>query len=72
MTNENIPHDHTHMVLTDINIPFLRLVRFFIIAGLAAIPAMIAIWLLGMLVMGTAAYLLGFGGEWGMMGHRWD
>jgi len=25
-----------------------------------------------MLVMGTAAYLLGFGGEWGMMGHRWD
>jgi len=55
MTNENIPHDHTHMVLTDINIPFLRLVRFFIIAGLAAIPAMIFIWLLGMLVMGTAA-----------------
>jgi hypothetical protein len=47
-------------VLTDIDIPFGRLVVFFIKAGLAAIPATIIIWLIVMLLMVPFGMLFGW------------
>jgi hypothetical protein len=48
-------------VLSDIDIPFGRMVVFFIKAGLAAIPATIIIWLIVMLLMVPFGMLFGFG-----------
>ena len=48
-------------VLSDIDIPFGRLVVFFIKAGLAAIPATIIIWLIVMLLMIPFSLLFGVG-----------
>ena len=58
----------TRIVVTDLDIPFGRLVAFFIKAGLAAIPAAIVLWIVGMAIAAGLATL--FGG-WGFMMHRW-
>jgi hypothetical protein len=54
-------------ILTDIDIPFGRLVVFFIKAGLAAIPATIIIWLIIMVLMVPFGMLFG----WGWMHRGW-
>ena len=62
MTMQAGPGGHSPVVIRDIDVPFGRLVVFFFKAGLAAIPAAIAV----SIVMGLAMALLGmlFGGPW--------
>ncbi|MHB2167090.1 hypothetical protein [Alsobacter sp. R-9] len=59
------------VVITDIDVPFARLVVFFFKAGLAAIPATLAVWLVLGIVMGVLGTLFGVGpwwrGAWMMM-----
>ena len=57
------------IVVTDLRIPFLRLVVFFIKASLAAIPAAIVVALVIMLL--TAIIAAVFGGSMGFMMGRW-
>jgi hypothetical protein len=45
-------NEQTRMVITDLRIPFLRLVLFFVKAGLAAIPAAIILSAIGIVVAG--------------------
>ena len=47
------------IVVTDLRIPFFRLVLFFVKAALAAIPAAIIVGFLVMLIMAILAALLG-------------
>jgi hypothetical protein len=57
-------------VITDIDIPFGRLVVFFVKAGLASIPAFIVIWLIMAVVMMAFGALFGLPIHWragGMM-----
>ncbi|MBX6425665.1 MAG: hypothetical protein IRZ09_07065 [Variibacter sp.] len=54
-------------ILTDIDVPFGRLVMFFIKASLAAIPAVIIVWLILMIVGAILGAIFGFG--WWM--HAW-
>jgi hypothetical protein len=59
----------THIVITDLRIPFLRLMLFFVKAGLAAIPAAIII---GVIMMALAAILaVAFGGSPHFVFRRW-
>jgi hypothetical protein len=58
--------ERSRTVLTDIDIPFGRLVVFFIKAGLASIPAAIILWVILMIVIGLLGALLGFGFNWRM------
>jgi hypothetical protein len=55
-------------VITDIDIPFGRLVAFFIKAGLASIPAVIVIWLVMALVMLAFGAIFGLPMHWRTMG----
>jgi hypothetical protein len=55
------------ITITDIDIPFGRLVAFFVKAALASIPAAIVVWLVLMLLWGAMALIFG-GGRWMMMG----
>jgi fatty acid desaturase len=48
-------------IVTDIEIPFGRMVVFLIKLGLAAIPALIILWLITALLMATFGMLFGFG-----------
>jgi hypothetical protein len=60
-------------IIVDVDVPFSRLVLFFIKAGLAAIPAIIAVWVVVRVVLwgiGALAGLLGYGWGWGY-GGRW-
>lgn len=58
------------MVITDLRIPFIRLVLFFVKASLAAIPAAIIV---GLIVMVVAAVIVAlFGGSMGLMMQRWQ
>jgi hypothetical protein len=50
---------HTPVVITDLRIPFLRLVLFFVKAGLAAIPAAIIVSIIVMLLAAAVAAALG-------------
>jgi hypothetical protein len=50
------------MVVVDLRIPFVRLVLFFIKAGLAAIPAAIVVGFLLMLATALITGLIGHGG----------
>jgi hypothetical protein len=59
----------THVTITDLRIPFFRLMLFFIKAGLAAIPAAIIVSLIVMLVAAIVA--AAFGGPPFMM-RRWS
>ncbi|MBN8965487.1 MAG: hypothetical protein J0H89_08930 [Rhizobiales bacterium] len=49
----------TPVVITDLRVPFLRLVLFFIKAGLAAIPAAIIVSLIVTIVAAAIAATLG-------------
>jgi hypothetical protein len=49
----------TPVVVTDLRIPFFRLMLFFIKAGLAAIPAAIVVSLIVALLVAIAAMALG-------------
>jgi VIT1/CCC1 family predicted Fe2+/Mn2+ transporter len=49
----------TPVIITDLRIPFLRLVLFFVKAGLAAIPAAIIVTVIVMLVAAIVAAALG-------------
>ncbi len=57
-------------VIVDLRIPFVRLVLFFVKAALAAIPAAIILGLLLMLVTALLAALIGDGGF--VMMRRWS
>jgi hypothetical protein len=59
-----------NVTISDIRIPFWRLVAFFIKASLAAIPAAIVLWLIGMAIA-TLFWLIVGGGEWTVMMQRW-
>ena len=48
-------------IVTDVEIPFGRMVVFLIKLGLAAIPALIILWLITALLMATFGMLFGFG-----------
>jgi hypothetical protein len=54
-------NEQTRVVVTDLRIPFIRLMLFFIKAGLAAIPAMIIVGIIVMLVAAVVAAALGGG-----------
>jgi hypothetical protein len=59
-----------HIVVTDLRIPFIRLVMFFVKASLAAIPAAIIV---ALIVMVIAAVFVGlFGGSMDLMMRRWQ
>jgi hypothetical protein len=58
------------LVITDLRIPFFRLVLFFVKAALAAIPAAIIVGFLIMLVTAVIAAFLGGSSMDTMMG-RW-
>jgi hypothetical protein len=61
--------EQTPVVVTDLRIPFFRLVAFFIKAGLAAIPAAIIV---GIIVMVISAMLaVAFGGSPMFILRRW-
>jgi VIT1/CCC1 family predicted Fe2+/Mn2+ transporter len=59
----------TRIVVTDLRIPFFRLVMFFVKAALAAIPAAIILAVLAMVLTVVLAALLG--GETSWMIQRW-
>jgi len=61
MSTPSDPRSEQQVVLADIDIPFGRLVVFFIKAGLAAIPAAIIVWLILMLIAGGLSMMFGFG-----------
>ena len=58
------------IVVTDLRIPFLRLVVFFVKASLAAIPAAIIVAFVIMLLAAIVAALVGDGGTFMM--RRWS
>jgi hypothetical protein len=60
----------TRIVVADIRIPFIRLVLFFVKCALAAIPAAIILFLLGMLLTAVLAALLG-GGHMDFLMRKW-
>ena len=59
----------TPVVITDLRIPFLRLVLFFVKAGLAAIPAAIIVGLIVMLIV--AIVTVAMGGHPAFVIRRW-
>ncbi len=59
----------TPVVITDLRIPFLRLMLFFVKAGLAAIPAAIIVGIAVMLVSALIAAI--FGGSPTFVIRRW-
>ena len=58
----------TRIVITDLRIPFFRLVMFFVKATLAAIPAAIIVGVLIMVISAVIAAILGGDTRW-MMEH---
>lgn len=63
------PLHEQRTVLTDIDIPFGRLVAFFVKATLAAIPAFFIVWIIIMIFWMVVAAI--FGGTWGWRMQRW-
>jgi hypothetical protein len=59
----------TPVVITDLRIPFFRLVLFFVKAGLAAIPAAIIVSVIVMLLAAIVA--AAFGGSPTLVFRRW-
>jgi hypothetical protein len=55
------------IVVTDIDIPFGRLIVILIKLALASIPAMIVVWVVLFVVMMLLGLILGTGSMW----HRW-
>jgi hypothetical protein len=62
--------DAQRIVITDLRIPFFRLVMFFVKVALAAIPAAIIVGFLVMLITAVIAALFGDGGV--LMMRRWS
>jgi hypothetical protein len=62
-------NEQTRMVITDLRIPFLRLVLFFVKAGLAAIPAAIIVSAIVMVIVAILA--AAFGGSPHFVFRRW-
>jgi hypothetical protein len=60
---------HNRVTLTDIDVPFGRLVFFFVKATLAAIPAAIIVMVILMFVGFLLSAVFG-AGHWGMRGYR--
>jgi hypothetical protein len=60
---------HTPVVITDLRIPFFRLMMFFVKAGLAAIPAAIIVGIIVTLL--AAAVAAAFGGSPTFVIRRW-
>jgi hypothetical protein len=58
------------IVITDLRIPFVRLVMFFVKAALAAIPAAIIVGFLVMVITALIVALVGDGGV--LMMRRWS
>jgi UPF0716 family protein affecting phage T7 exclusion len=58
-----------NVTVTDIRIPFWRLVAFFVKATLAAIPATIFLMIIFAILGAVFAYVLG--GDWSIMMQRW-
>jgi hypothetical protein len=52
-------NEQTRVVVTDLRIPFFRLMLFFIKAGLAAIPAAIVVGVIVMVLAALVAAVLG-------------
>ncbi len=74
MSAPPVPPVDQRIVVRDIDIPFGRLVAFFVKASLAAIPAVIIVWIIVMLiwfVVMVIAGLLGMSFRPGWMMHRW-
>jgi hypothetical protein len=62
--------DAQRIVITDLRIPFFRLVMFFVKVAFAAIPAAIIVGFLVMLITAVIAALFGDGGV--LMMRRWS
>ena len=56
-----MPEPHHRVTVSDIDIPFGRLVAFFVKAALAAIPATIIVWLIFVTAWFLLATLFGMG-----------
>ena len=54
-----MPEPQHPVVITDIDVPFMRLVAFFVKATLAAIPAAIIVWLILMAMLLAMAAIFG-------------
>jgi len=59
----------TTVVITDLRIPFFRLMLFFVKVGMAAIPAVMIVSFIAMLVV--AIVVAAFGGHPGFIIRRW-
>ncbi len=64
-----MPDPIQHIVVTDLRIPFTRLVMFFVKVALAAIPAAIIVGLVVMLLSAVLSVL--FGGNSQFIIRRW-
>jgi hypothetical protein len=58
-----------NITVTDIRIPFWRLVAFFVKATLAAIPATIILIIIFAILGALFAFVVG--GDWAVLMHRW-
>jgi hypothetical protein len=67
-TGEPVMIEGQRFVIVDLRIPFLRLVMFFIKAGLAAIPAAIVV---GFLLMLATALIAATLGDHGFVARHW-
>ena len=54
-----MPEPQHPVIITDIDIPFMRLVAFFVKIALAAIPASLIVWLIFVTVWALLANLFG-------------
>ena len=64
-----MPDPIQHIVVTDLRIPFTRLVMFFVKVALAAIPAAIIVGLIVMLISAVLTVLFGSNSQF--MIRRW-
>jgi hypothetical protein len=68
-TGEPVMIEGQRFVIVDLRIPFLRLVMFFIKAGLAAIPAAIVV---GFLLMLATAFIAAILGDHSFVARHWS
>ena len=61
MTMQPGPEPRRPTVITDIDVPFGRMVVFFFKAGLAAIPAAIAVWMVMIAIFAIVGLVFGGG-----------
>jgi hypothetical protein len=68
-TGDSAMNGQTPVTITDLRIPFFRLMVFFVKAGLAAIPAAIIVAVIVTVI--AAAVAVALGGSPGFMIRRW-